>query len=71
MIPAAHAERYHPEQANGKKYSDPYLWGVSTVRAILERQEYLGHTILRKSVGTNFKLHKCRETGEDEQTVCV
>lgn len=69
LIPAAHAERYHKEQSNGKKYSDPYLWGVSTVRKILDRQEYLGHTILRKSVGTNFKLHKRKETSAEEQYV--
>ena len=69
MIPAAHAERYHKAQSNGKKYSDPYLWGVSTVRKILDRQEYLGHTILRKSVGTNFKLHKRKETSAEEQYV--
>lgn len=67
LIPAAHAERYHKEQSNGKKYSDPYLWGVSTVRKILDRQEYLGHTILRKSVGTNFKLHKRKETSAEER----
>ena len=69
LIPAAHADRYHKEQSNGIKYTDPYLWGVGTVRTILDRQEYLGHTVLRKSVGTNFKLHKRRETSADEQYV--
>lgn len=69
LIPAAYSERYHTEQSRGKKYSDPYLWGVSTVRKILDRQEYLGHTILHKSVGTNFKLHKRKETPAEEQYV--
>lgn len=45
LIPAAYAKEYHPEQYNGAKFSDPYLWGVTTVRTILDRQEYLGHTI--------------------------
>ena len=58
LIPAAYAQKYHPEQYNGIKFSDPYLWGTSSVRTILGRQEYLGHTVLRKSVSTNFKLHK-------------
>ena len=44
LIPASHAKEYHPEQYNGIKFSDPYLWGMSTIRAILSRQEYLGHT---------------------------
>ena len=54
LIPAAHAKEYHPEQYNGTKFSDPYTWGMSTIRAILSRQEYLGHTVLRKSVSTKF-----------------
>ena len=69
LIPAAYAKKYHPEQYNGTKFSDPYLWGTSSVRTILGRQEYLGHTVLRKSVSTNFKLHKRKETDEDEQYV--
>ena len=69
LIPAAHAREYHPEQYNGIKFTDPYLWGMSTIRAILSRQEYLGHTVLRKSVSTNFKLHKRKNTDEDEQYV--
>ena len=35
LIPAAHAKEYHPEQYNGIKFTDPYLWGMSTIRAIL------------------------------------
>ena len=35
----------------------------------MSRQEYLGHTVLRKSVSTNFKLHKRKNTDEDEQYV--
>ena len=65
LIPAAYAKKYHPEQYNGTKFSNPYLWGTSSVRTILGRQEYLGHTVLRKSVSTNFKLHKRKETNED------
>ena len=42
---------------------------MSTIRAILSRQEYLGHTVLRKSVSTNFKLHKRKNTDEEEQYV--
>ena len=69
MIPAAHAKEYHPEQYNGKRFTNPYLWGISAIRTILSRQEYLGHTVLRKSVSTNFKLHKRKTTDEDEQYV--
>lgn len=69
LIPAAYAKEYHPEQCNGIKFADPYIWGISAIRTILSRQEYLGHTVLRKSVSTNFKLHKRKTTDEDEQYV--
>ncbi|HBG1964574.1 Recombinase [Clostridioides difficile] len=69
LIPAAHAKEYHPEQYNGIKFADPCIWSVSSVRKILDRQEYLGHTVLRKSVSTNFKLHKRKSTDEEEQYV--
>ncbi len=69
LIPAAYCKEHHPEQYNGQKFADPLLWSVSSVRAILERQEYLGHTVLHKSVGTNFKLHKREETAKEEQYV--
>ena len=65
LIPAAYAKEYHPEQYNGIKFADPYIWGISAIRTILSRQEYLGHTVLRKSVSTNFKLHKRKTTDED------
>lgn len=69
MIPAAYAEAYHKDQARCANYADPYTWAVSTVRTILDREEYLGHTILRKTVGTNFKLHKRKETTPEERYV--
>ncbi len=69
LIPAAYTKVFHPEQYNGQKFTDKYLWAVSTVRTILDRKEYLGHTVLRKSVGTNFKLHKRKNTAEEEQYI--
>lgn len=69
LTPAAYAKEYHPEQYNGNKFTNPYLWAMSTIRNILDRQEYLGHTVLRKSVSTNFKLHKRKSTDEEEQYV--
>lgn len=69
LIPAAYAKEYHPEQYNGKSFADPFFWSVSSVRKILEREEYIGHTVLHKSVSTNFKLHKRQDTAKDEQYV--
>lgn len=66
LIPTAYTERYHPEQCNKRKYLGECDWSGSCVRAILSRQEYLGHTVLQKSIAENFKLHQRRKATEDE-----
>lgn len=69
LIPAAHEKERHKEQYKGKEFSDPYLWAPTTIRTILDRQEYLGHTVLHKSISESFKLHKRKETTKEEQYV--
>lgn len=67
LIPSAYTEKYHPEQSNGRTFNcDEYSWSNSTVSAILDRREYLGHTVLRKSICTNFKTDTRRKATEDE-----
>lgn len=44
-------------------------WNPTTVREILERQEYLGHTVLRKTIGTNFKTDARRSSTDEEKFV--
>lgn len=67
LIPSAYTLQYHPEQCNMKAEIGNCNWNGNSVREILNRQEYLGHTILRKSVGTNFKTDERRATTEKEQ----
>ena len=69
LIPSAYEKENHPEQYNGQQFEDPYIWSVSTVRTILNRQEYIGHTVLHKSTVKDFKNHKRQETGADEHYV--
>ncbi len=63
-IPAAHMAAKHPERK--QRYSDPYFWSSRTVSAILDCREYLGHTILGKTICENFKTKKRRATTPDE-----
>ena len=37
LIPAAYAKEYHPEQYNGIKFADPYIWGISAIRTIFKQ----------------------------------
>ncbi|MBQ3411965.1 MAG: recombinase family protein [Oscillospiraceae bacterium] len=69
LIPAAYTRRFHPEQSNNRPFKDEYKWSSTTVSEMLQRQEYLGHTILRKTIGTDFKTDSRRAATEDEMFV--
>lgn len=69
LIPSAYEERHHPEAARNHSYHDPYRWNTTTLTYILERQEYLGHTVLCKSIRENFKLKKRRAATPEERII--
>ena len=66
LIPTAYMAEKHPERKLEHRYSDPYFWSGNTVGAILDCREYLGHTILGKTVCENFKTKKRRPATPDE-----
>lgn len=66
LIPSAYAAKYFPENCRHKQCKDPYRWNATTIGYILERQEYLGHTVLGKSVCENFKTKQRRAATPDE-----
>lgn len=58
MNPAAHQEVAYGTESRNHRYSDPCIWNNGTVISIIERREYLGHTVLGKTVQENFKSKK-------------
>lgn len=66
LIPSAHAAKYFPENCRHSEVADPYRWSATTVGYILDRQEYLGHTVLGKSICENFKTKQRRAATADE-----
>ncbi|MEE0763644.1 MAG: recombinase family protein [Akkermansia sp.] len=66
LIPAAYAAKTSPENCRHKEVIDPYRWSATTVGYILDRQEYLGHTVLGKSICENFKTKQRRAATADE-----
>ena len=58
LNPAAHQEVAYGTESRNHRYTDPCLWNNGTVISIIERREYLGHTVLRKTVQENFKSKK-------------
>lgn len=66
LIPSAYSELYHPENCRNHNYHDKYRWTPTTVSYIIDRQEYIGNLVLKKSTSDNFKMKKRRVTTEDE-----
>lgn len=66
LIPSAYTAKTSPENCRNKDYADPYRWSATTVGYILDRQEYLGHTVLGKSICENFKTKQRRPATADE-----
>ena len=58
LIPSAYARQNHPEDCQCTNYHDPYTWNATTVGYILNRREYLGHTVLGKTTrDDDFIMH--------------
>ena len=66
LIPSAYAAKNFPENCRHGEMADPYRWTATTVGYILDRQEYLGHTVLGKSICENFKTKQRRAATADE-----
>lgn len=66
LIPSAYAAKHCPENQHSKDYASPYAWSTTAVCYILEKQEYMGHTVLGKTVLENFKTKKRRKARPDE-----
>ena len=66
LIPSAYAALNQPKNCRHKNVADPCRWSATTVGYILDRQEYLGHTVLGKSICENFKTKQRRAATPDE-----
>ncbi|MFI3226951.1 MAG: recombinase family protein [Clostridia bacterium] len=66
LIPSAYAELNHPSDCRSNSYQDPYKWSSTAVSYILQKREYMGHTVLGKTICENFKTKKRRKATEDE-----
>lgn len=66
LIPSAYAEKYYPENNHSKGFHDPIRWTSQAVSYILEKREYMGHTVLGKTISESYKTKKRRKASEDE-----
>lgn len=66
MIPSAYAKCNYPENNHSKGFHDPYRWSATAVGYILEKREYMGHTVLGKTISQNYKTKKRRKAEPEE-----
>ena len=66
MNPAAHQEIAYGTKSRNHRYQDLCLWNNDTIIRILERQEYLGHTVLGKPFR---KISKARNANGFHQRI--
>lgn len=66
LIPSAYWEQREGMVSRNHSYKDPYIWTNAALASILDRKEYLGHTVLGKTVRESFKSKKRRKATEDE-----
>lgn len=67
LTPAAYMQIHQPSECKVKVEPGYCKWNLTTLNTILNRQEYLGHLVLRKTTCVNFKSNLRRETTEAEQ----
>ena len=68
LIPSAYLAQHGEGVNKNKTFKDVYGWGSSTICSILEKREYLGHTINFKT-RKHFKDKKSHYVPEDEWTI--
>ena len=68
LIPSAYLAQFNEGVNKNKTFKDVYGWGSSTICNILDKREYLGHTINFKT-RKHFKDKKSHYVSEDNWTV--
>ncbi len=69
LIPTAHWEKIGADNFKNKAYKDPYQWRSGVIAKILEREEYLGHTVAFKTHTVSYKVKKSVATQKEERVV--
>lgn len=69
LIPSAHWQRIGADNLKKADYKDPYRWRGSVVAKILEREEYLGHTVSFRTHNVSYKVKKSVVTDKAERVI--
>lgn len=67
LCPTEYNRLHYPEDCRHKPMDDPYRWNSTTLGYIIHRQEYLGHTVLKKSKGLSYKSKKRVKVADEDK----
>ena len=69
LIPSAHWANIGADNLRHTDYKDPYRWRGSVIGRIVEREEYLGHTVSFRTHTISYKNKKSVETPKEERVI--
>ena len=70
QIPTPGTLEYRRTGSTRRYYPDyPYKWATNTIVHILERKEYLGHTVNFKTEKVSYKVKQSKENPEEKQVI--
>ena len=69
LCPTEYNRLHYPEDCRHKPMDDPYRWNSTTLGYIIHRQEYLGHTVLKKSKGLSYKSKKRVKVADEDKII--
>jgi len=69
LIPTEYERIHSPSDCRHIPVADSYMWNSTTLGYIIHRQEYLGHTVLKKSKGVSYKSKKRVNVAAEDQMV--
>ncbi len=69
LIPSAHWEKIGADSLRKKDFASPYRWRGGVVARIVEREEYMGHTVAFKCHNISYKIKESRATPKEERVI--
>ncbi len=69
LVPSEYERIHSPSDCRHNPLPDPYMWNSTTLGYIIHRQEYLGHTVLRKSKGISYKSKKRLNVADEDRII--
>ncbi|MFI3214232.1 MAG: recombinase family protein [Eubacteriales bacterium] len=69
LIPSAHWKKIKADNLRSTKYKDEFAWSGGVISRIIQREEYLGHTVSFKTHNLSYKVKKAVQVPKEERLI--